>query len=178
MRDNWRELPLAVSQAARLGFKLFTAKLLEKRALDFELEQDIHDIRGNLLIDKEEFEEVLRTSRLIAQEAGMNFVVHEFFAGYEGACLADPLRGVFVDWMGNVTPCCHLPVRDELGHYPEHSFGNVDDTPIFDILAGERAQRFWRQWRERTIPYVCRRCHQTARLPNRQLYRSIEKLPF
>lgn len=178
MRDNWRELPLAVSQAARLGFKLFTAKLLEKRALDFELEQDIHDIRGNLLIDKEEFEEVLRTSRLIAQEAGMNFVVHEFFAGYEGACLADPLRGVFVDWMGNVTPCCHLPVRDELGHYPEHSFGNVDDTPIFDILAGERAQRFWRQWSERTIPYVCRRCHQTARLPNRQLYRSIEKLPF
>ncbi|MCX7626571.1 MAG: radical SAM protein, partial [Candidatus Sumerlaeaceae bacterium] len=150
MRDNWRELPLAVRHAAEIGFDLFTAKLLERRALAFEQEQDIYDIQGTLQVDPQEFTQVLHEAREIACQAGMNFVVHEFFAGYEGACMADPLRGVFVDWMGNVTPCCHLPVRDEMGHYPQHSFGNVLDSHIFDILAGQRAQEFWNQWRART----------------------------
>jgi MoaA/NifB/PqqE/SkfB family radical SAM enzyme len=178
MRDNWRELPLAVAQAAEIGFDLFTAKLIERRELAFEQEQDIYDLRGNLVIDHLEFKQVLAECRRIAEEAGMNFVVHEFFAGYAGACLADPLRGVFVDWMGNVTPCCHLPVRDEMGSYPEHSFGNVEDAHIFDILAGPRAQEFWNTWRTGSIPYVCRRCHQVARLPDRHTFRHVEKLPF
>ncbi len=178
MRDNWRELPQAVALAAQIGFDLFTAKLIERRELPYECDQDIHDQQGRLLIDPVEFQAVLDRARAIADEAGMFFVVHEFFAGYAGACLADPLRGVFVDWMGNVTPCCHLPVRDEMGNHPEHSFGNVEDAHIFDILAGAQAQNFWNQWRTRTIPHVCRRCHQIARLPERHLYRSIEKMPF
>lgn len=178
MRENWRELPMAVQVAAEIGFDLFTAKLLERGELAFELEQDIYDIHGRLQIDPDEFNHVLLEAREIARKAGMNFVVHEFFAGYEGACMADPLRGVFVDWMGNVTPCCHLPVRDEMGHHPQHSFGNVLDTHILDILTGQRAQDFWHQWRTRIIPYVCRKCHQIARLPERQSYRSIEGLPF
>ncbi len=178
MRDNWRELPQAVKLAAEIGFDLFTAKLIERRELAFEQDQDIYDTYGNLVIDRREFEDVLSQSQRIAAEADMTFVVHDFFAGYAGACLADPLRGVFVDWMGNITPCCHLPVRDEMRDYPEHSFGNVQDAHIFDILAGPRAQAFWNMWRTRTIPYVCRRCHQVARLPERQTYRSVEKLPF
>lgn len=171
MRDNWQELPRAVAHAAEVGFDLFTAKLIERRALDFECQQDIYDPHGRLLVEAEDFRRVIAEAQHIAAQAGMNFVVHDFFAGYEGACLADPLRGVFVDWMGNVTPCCHLPVRDEMGHYPEHSFGNVEEAHIFDILAGPRAQQFWNQWRARTIPTVCRRCHQIARLPERHRYR-------
>jgi len=178
LRDNWRELPQAVATAAEAGFDLFTAKLIERRALDFECDQDIHDARGRLLIDAAQFHDVVAQARSIAQRAGMAFVVHDFFAGYEGACLADPLRGVFVDWMGNITPCCHLPVRDEMRSYPEHSFGNVDDEHVFDILAGPRAQHFWNLWRTRTIPHACRRCHQTARLPERELYRFVENLPL
>jgi MoaA/NifB/PqqE/SkfB family radical SAM enzyme len=178
MRDNWRELPAAVTKAAEIGFDLFTAKLIERRELAFEQEQDIYDLNGRLQLDPDEFQRVIAESRHIAEEAGMQFVVHEFFAGYAGACMADPLQGVFVDWMGNVTPCCHLPVRDEMGDYPEHSFGNVHEAHIFDILGGPRAQSFWNNWRAHTIPWVCRRCHQVARLPNRQAYRFVEKLPF
>jgi len=95
----------------------------------------------------------------------MAFVVHDFFAGYEGACLADPLRGVFVDWMGNITPCCHLPVRDEMRSYPEHSFGNVDDEHVFDILAGPRAQQSARTPRLPPVPAAASASLQTPARP-------------
>jgi radical SAM protein with 4Fe4S-binding SPASM domain len=178
MQDNWRELPAAVEEAARAGFRTFVAKLIERNALEFEHEQVIHANDGSLLVDKNEFDGVVAEAQAAAKRNGMEFRLHPFLLGFDGACLADPMHSVFVDWMGNVSPCCHLPVRSDMGSHPEHSLGNVDEQDILEIVLGERAQQFWGNWQSRTVPWVCRRCYQVHRLPDRHLYRSIERMPF
>ncbi len=167
MRSNYRELPLAVKAASDCGFPLFVAKFIERNALDYENEQNIHAPDGTLLVDPLEFDDLLAESRAVARANGMEFRLHPFLLGEKGACLVDPLSSMFVDWMGNISPCCHLPVRNEQGSFPEHSFGNVDEEDVLEMLLGERAQRFWADWRARRIPHACRRCYQLNRLPNR-----------
>ena len=100
----------------------------------------------------------------------MEFRLHPFHMGEQGGCLVDPTASFFVDWMGNISPCCHLPVRSELGEHPRHSFGNIDDREIMELLLGPAAQGFWRNWRNRRLPYVCRKCYQVTRMPNRAEY--------
>ncbi|PKO20118.1 hypothetical protein CVU37_01250 [candidate division BRC1 bacterium HGW-BRC1-1] len=170
MRDNFRELPLAVREAARCGFPLFVAKFIERNALEFETEQNIHDNDGNLLIDAAEYADIIAECEKIAGESGMEFRLHPFHMGERGNCLVDPLSSFFMDWMGNISPCCHLPVRSEFGEFPHHSFGNVDETEIMELLLGPRAQSFWGNWRNMRIPHICRRCHQVTRMPNRADY--------
>jgi MoaA/NifB/PqqE/SkfB family radical SAM enzyme len=170
MRSNYRELPLAVRHAASCGFPLFVAKFIERNALEYENEQNMHAPDGSLLVDEAEFQALLDECRAIADANGMEFRLHPFHLGETGACLADPLRSFFLDWMGNISPCCHLPVRNEQGHHPLHSFGNIDDEDVMGILLGPRARQFFDNWRNRRIPFACRRCYQVTRLPDRHLY--------
>ncbi len=177
LQDTWRELPAAVARARDLGFDLFTAKLLERNVLDFERCQEIHDEEGRLLVSPEEFQRVVSEAQSLAKKSGVRFVIHDFFMGEDGACLADPLHGAFVDWMGYVTPCCHLPVRSESGVHPLHAFGNVDEEDILDILGGRIATDFWKTWRSKRIPWVCRKCQQVRRLPDRNSYELLAEIP-
>jgi MoaA/NifB/PqqE/SkfB family radical SAM enzyme len=170
MRSNYRELPAAVQHAAECGFPLFVAKFIERNALEYENEQNIHGPDGSLLADPAEFEAILGECRAVAERNAMEFRLHPFHLGETGACLADPLRSFFLDWMGNISPCCHLPVRSEQGHHPLHSFGNIDDDDVMEILLSPHAQRFFDNWRNKRIPFVCRRCYQVTRLPNREEY--------
>lgn len=170
MRDNYRELPQAVREAARCGFPLFVAKYIERNALEYENQQNIHDAQGRLLIDEAEYDAILGECRAIAEDNGMEFRLHPFHMGEQGGCLVDPTASFFVDWMGNISPCCHLPVRSELGEHPQHSFGNIDEREIMELLLGPSAQGFWRNWRSRRLPFVCRRCYQVTRMPNRAEY--------
>jgi radical SAM protein with 4Fe4S-binding SPASM domain len=100
----------------------------------------------------------------------MEFRLHPFKMGEHGACLTDPLRAMFIDWMGNVSPCCHLPVRNDGNIIESHSYGNIDETPILEILLGNRAQAFFNKWRNRIIPAVCNNCYQITRMPDSHLF--------
>ncbi|MCX7719394.1 MAG: radical SAM protein [Candidatus Sumerlaeaceae bacterium] len=171
LRNNWRELPLAAEHAARCGFQVFIAKLIERNALDYEQQQNLHSDDGELLVDAAEFAEVIARVEEIGRRHGMTVEIHPFRLGFNNTCLADPLQMIFVDWMGNVTPCCHLPVRNEQGTFPAHSFGNLDEQDIMEILLGRRAQHFWSLWRNRTVPSVCRNCYQVKRMPGRESFR-------
>jgi radical SAM protein with 4Fe4S-binding SPASM domain len=170
MQNNWRELPQAVREAANCGFKLFVTKFIERNALDFEQVNNLHDDDGNLLVDETEWNDVLASARAVAAEHDMEFRLHPFKMGETGACLTDPLRAMFIDWMGNVSPCCHLPVRNDGNIIESHSYGNIDETPILEILLGNRAQAFFNKWRNRIIPAVCNTCYQVTRMPDNHLY--------
>lgn len=172
MRDNWRELPQAVQEAANAGFPLFIAKFIERNALDYEHEQLIHNDRGEVTVDKTAYDECFARAQEIATRHNMEFRVHPFFFGMNEACLADPRHAVFVDWMGNVTPCCHLPVRNTPGQRPDHCFGNIDEQDFISILAGPQARQFHQAWSEKRIPAACRRCYQLVRLPERESFSS------
>jgi len=178
MRDTFRELPLAVEQAVRIGFDLLTAPIVAYNLLDYEREQSTHDDQGRLLIDETEFRDVVAQAQSIADKGGLRLIVHDFFMGFDGACLADPLHMVFVDWMGFVTPCSHLPARNESGSFAERAFGNVDEEDIIEILTGPKATRFLENWRNHVVPWICRKCRHLRRLPNRHLFKTIERLPF
>jgi radical SAM protein with 4Fe4S-binding SPASM domain len=176
MRDNYSELPAAARIAVDLGFGLFVIKFIERNQLTYEHEQVVHSPDGALLpAVKSGVEDAIAESREIGEKAGIEVRVHPFHLGFYGACLANPLASFFVDWLGNVTPCCHLPVRSELGHHPAHSLGNVDEQDLLEILASGRARQFRAEWRERRIPEVCRGCYQVMRLPDNQAYSNCGK---
>jgi MoaA/NifB/PqqE/SkfB family radical SAM enzyme len=166
MRDNYSELPAAADLAGRLGFDLFVTKFIERNQLDFEQKQVVHDNEGRLLPDLETgVTQALEAASERAASHGMEIRVHDFFMGYEGACLADPLHAVFVDWLGNVTPCCHLPVRDGCQIVPDYLFGNVDEQDFVEILIGARARDFRAAWRGHGMPTPCVGCYMALRCP-------------
>jgi radical SAM protein with 4Fe4S-binding SPASM domain len=178
MRSNWREIPLAAQEAARAGFDLFVVKLIERNALDFEQTNNLHDDHGNLLIDQAEWDDTIARTEAIAAEHGLEFRQHPFHVQELGACLVDPLRSMFIDWMGNISPCCHLPVRNDGNIIDSHSYGNVDETPILEILLGNKCQSFFQKWRNKIVPSVCTSCYQVTRIPNNHEYkREEETLP-
>lgn len=174
MRDNFRELPLAVQQAADAGFPLFVAKFIERNMLDYEHDQVLHASDGRLLISEGEFEDRIGDAAEIARRNGQEFRLHPYHFGVNGTCLADVLSAFFVDWLGNVTPCCHLPVRSDLAKASSFSFGNIDEQDIMELLLDDRAQFFWNSWMERRIPWECRACYQLHRLPERHTYGPAE----
>lgn len=175
MRDNYREMPQAARIAIDCGFELFVAKLIERNALDYEHEQVLHNVRGELLVDENEFSDIVEETRSILNSAGVEFQYHPFFLQYEGGCLANPLRSVYVDWMGNVSPCCHLLVRDEMSRQPQYCFGNVDDMHVMELLMGKGAQQFWGDWRRQHVPEVCQNCYQIDRLDGREHFTGIRE---
>ena len=170
MRDNFRELPQAAQLAADLGCHTLVTSYIARNALDYEHSQLLHTVDGDFLCFRDEFAEVTARTREIAQSRGIEFRPIPYLWSEDGACLSDPLHAVFVDWMGNVTPCCQLPVRSDQGLFPAHSFGNIDEEDFNEIIASPRFERFLRNWAARRIPGVCRNCYQVARLPERETY--------
>lgn len=170
MRENFRELPLAAELASELGFhKLFT-NFIAQDLMEYEHKQVLHARDGKLLVDEHEFEDVIAKTREIAERNHLQFDMLPFHAGFGGGCLANPLHSLFVDWVGNVTPCCNLPVRNELRGSPPFCFGNIDEQDLMEILLTDRLQAYVCNWRERRIPEFCRRCYQSVRMPDRANY--------
>ncbi|MCX7719395.1 MAG: radical SAM protein [Candidatus Sumerlaeaceae bacterium] len=170
MRDNFRELPEAVRHAANCGFDLVTTNFIARNALDFEQAQVLHTVEGDWAGFREEFEAVEAECRSLADRLGIQFRVLPFHLSYDGGCLSDPIHSLFVDWMGNVSPCCQLPVRSDRDRHPAHAFGNIEDQDIMEILLSRRLRVYWDNWLHRRIPAVCKNCYQVVRLPERDTY--------
>lgn len=168
MRDNFRELPAAVRLAADCGYDLFTAKLIERNAIDFEHDHAIHNDKGELVIDSTEYADTVAAAEQIAAETGIQLRVTPFFMGQNGSCVANTYVSCFVDWLGWVLPCCLIPVRDQENHV--HAFGNVDEQDFIEILLSEKSQRFYDGWRTRKLTRACTNCYQLLRLPELETY--------
>ena len=170
MRHNFHELPLTVRAAADCGFPLFTAKLIERNSLDYEHDHVLHDEAGRLLVDPEAYQKTIDEARRVAEERGIELRIYDYHMGTDGGCVSEAQSSVFVDWRGNVVPCCHLPIVGDMDKTPPHLFGNIDEQDLMEIVLGDRAQRFWQNWRSMVIPRVCSSCYQLSRLPNRDAF--------
>lgn len=170
MRRNFREMPQALQLAVDFGFQLFTGKLIEMADLEYEREEILHKPDGELAIDPVEFQEVLDKCDDIARRNGIETRFAHFNETMNEACAADPMANVFIDWLGNVVPCCQLPVRDEQTHATGNAFGNIDEQDILEILMSRQAQHFYASWPARIVPRVCKGCYQLCRIPGIQEY--------
>jgi MoaA/NifB/PqqE/SkfB family radical SAM enzyme len=171
MRDNFRELPLAAQLAADLGFHKLNGNFIARNVGDYEHDQLLHTLDGTLLEDtRQEFEETVARTREVAERNGLQLFLAPYHYGEGNGCFHNPEHSLFVDWMGNVTPCCNLPVRNEFGSVSAHAFGNLDEQDLVEILATPRLRKYLQNWNERRIPGCCQGCHQTFRLPDRDTY--------
>lgn len=172
MKYNIGELPAAVRLAAQLGFHRIIAKHMEtainREGLDEAL---FHTGVAPDLTPEEEarFQQTLDEARQAARETGIPLDIHPRRMSAEGMCLVHPLRNLFVDWQGYVSPCCYLNrinVKPYIEHPPEEDgvLGSVEKISLLDLIASPEYERFRREWAEGRVPAACRGCLQIARI--------------
>lgn len=171
MRDNFRELPAAVRLAAECGFTALHTNYIAINVVEYEREQMLHSPDGELLPDvAQELTQILQEAQEEAQRCGISFVHLPYTMPSEVfGCQAEPTKSVFVDWMGNVSPCCLRPVRSDAPDNPDFLFGDIQEHTLEQILRSDRFRRFRAEWSAHKIPDVCKTCYMTHRI-NRDFF--------
>lgn len=157
MRDNFHELPEAVRHAAECGFDAVNTNYIAINLVDYEKDQLLHDLNGNPI---PELQAVLDKAEDESKRCGIALTVIPYFMPERFfGCQAEPTRSLFVDWMGNVTPCGLRPVRDDEDAAALSSFGNVETQSLEDILAGDAYRKFRTTWEDHCLPETCKTCY-------------------
>ena len=166
MRDNFRELPMAVSKAAECGFSAVLTNFISINMVDYEKTQMLHSDDGNLLPDvKDEFEAVMKEAKAEADRVGVALTPMSYFMENTGYGCQFAIKDIFIDWMGNVTPCCLRPVHDEdAERSADHLCGNIMTQSFEDILRGRRYRAYRQAWLSHTLPATCRTCYMRHRI--------------
>ncbi len=167
MRDNFRELPAAVRQAAQCGFTAIQTNYITIDMVDYEKTQMLHNTDGTLMDDiKADYEAAIAEAHAEAKRCGIildhiPYVMSESVTG----CQLEPVKSVYVDWRGYVTPCCLRLAGD--GDADKHSdffFGDVNVTDLDKILAGRCYQTYRSAWLAHELPATCRNCYMVHRI--------------
>jgi MoaA/NifB/PqqE/SkfB family radical SAM enzyme len=172
MKSNLEELPAAVELAGAYGFDRFIAKHLESALSREGLSEALFDTGIADPLTPEEnsrYDAVLQKARETASRAGLDLEVHPRKYAIDGMCLVRPLRSIFVDWRGVVSPCCYLnrlDVKPYIENPPSDDglLGSVEDVSLVDLLTGTRYGKFQRQWAAGQVPEACRGCLQVNRM--------------
>ena len=176
MKSNLSEVPGAVALAGECGADSFTAKHMETALDETELHEALFNTgRASALTPEAQrrYEETMAQARAMAARfPRMQFVEHLQFDPSETSCLARPLDLVVVDHEGNLSPCCYTMPMDTRHYQSEappdtrkYVVGNVCETPLEDLIASERYQRFGNAFRTGAAPPACMGCLQLSRRP-------------
>lgn len=176
MRSNYRELPLALEKAIELGFSRFAAKHLECALTVEGFREALVDTGYVPPPESELIEDLERTldrCRRIA-EGKIELQIHPYTMSDSGMCLVKPTTNLFVDYKGNLSPCCYLNAlntKPYIQPVPEDQgvMGNLYSQSLDEILHSARYIEFQRDWMEGRVPKVCEGCVQLARMREQPL---------
>lgn len=172
MKSTIEEMPGAVELAGQIGYDRFIAKHMETAMTREGLADALFDTGMNApptAEERERFEEIVALCRRKAEEGGVDLEIHPRRFAIEGTCLARPLRTIFVDWDGYVSPCCYLnrlDVKPYVSDPPKETgvFGRIGQVSLVDLLAGPEYEAFRRSWSRGEVPEPCRGCLQVHRM--------------
>lgn len=172
MKSTIEELPGAVKLAAETGCDRILAKHMETALSREGLGEALFDtgVAPPPTPDEEKrFREILNAARREAEKGEIALVIHPRRYAIDGMCIARPLRSIFVDWQGHVSPCCYLNPLDMKPYMEEPPtdtgvLGRVEQVSLVDLLNGPEYERFRREWAGGSVPQACRGCLQVQRM--------------
>ncbi len=169
MKDNLDEVVDALKLARELGIIRFVVKQMETATDTAEFSQALFNtfLAPDLTEDEiEKRDQVLNELEDWAEKLEMYLVIHSIKTE---TCIANPVKNLFIDYRGNVSPCCYLtthPVRPYLKNPETENFivGNVMENSLSEILSNEQYQKFVSKWMKNDVPIECKGCVQIARM--------------
>ncbi len=154
MRRNLEELPAAVEWAASAGVERMVVKHLDLILKKGDEEQTLLEV----VEEGPRVQNVVAEAQSLARRAGINLRVYGFSPEESWICEINPLRNLFINWEGYVSPCITLGYGRQ--HYFRgqwHSrqtvrFGNVRQKDLMELWKREPYREFRASYsrRERT----------------------------
>lgn len=168
MKTNLHQLPDAIRLAAAKNFERFTAKHMETAINREDLQNALWNTRiGPDLSPEwnEQFATTIAEARRVAQEVGIELVLHPRRFEIDGQCLVRPAMNIFIDYKGNVSACCYLNKLDVKPYIaPEKKptedgvLGSLQSQDFLTILESAQYELFRRQWQRNEVPKACYGC--------------------
>ena len=169
MENNLDEVVDALRLSKELGVIRFVVKHMETATDTNELTQALFNTFLAPDLSKEEIkkrDQVLDELKSWAEKLKMYLVIHPIKTK---TCIAYPVENLFIDYKGNVSPCCYLTthsVRPYLKNPETENFvvGNIWENSLSRILSNEQYRKFVGGWMKNSIPIECKGCVQIARM--------------
>lgn len=145
MRENYHELPAFVELAQQLGIEHVIAKNVDVILKDGDDERRLFSHDGP---PQAEFVATLRAAQRRAKELGLGFREYNLHPSEQPMCEHDPLRNLFINYEGYVSPCITLAYAEQRVFngqrhtVPCQRFGNVNVDALGDIWNIDSYQRF------------------------------------
>ncbi|MCB2154212.1 radical SAM protein [bacterium] len=178
MKTNLHQLPDAIRLAAEKNFERFTAKHMETGIDRSDLDHAMWDtgIAADLTPEwNEKYAATVAEARKVAEEVGIELIVHPRRFEVNGECLVRPTNMIFVDYKGNVSTCCYLNKLDVKPYIaPEDRptedgvIGNLSLTKFVELLDSDEYDRFRRQWKRGEVPKACYGCVNLNRMQTKE----------
>ncbi len=152
MRENYHELPAFIELAQQLGIEHVIAKNVDVILKDGDDERRLFSYDGP---PRAEFSDVLDAAQRRAKELGLGFRQYNLQPNEQPMCEHDPLRNLFINYEGYVSPCITLAYAEqrvfngERQTVPCQRYGNVTLEALEDIWRGDDYRGFRRRFQTR-----------------------------
>jgi MoaA/NifB/PqqE/SkfB family radical SAM enzyme len=152
MHENYHELPAFIELAQQLGIEQVIAKNLDVILKDGDDERRVFSHAGP---PHQEFVGVLAAAQRRAKELGLGLRQYNLQPQEQPMCEHDPLRNLFFNFEGYVSPCITLAYAEnrvfdgQRQVVPCQRFGNINTATLDEIWHKAEYQTFRRQFEAR-----------------------------
>jgi MoaA/NifB/PqqE/SkfB family radical SAM enzyme len=149
-KKNIDEIPDFVRLAKRLGVKKIAFQTLQTKE-NYMKDYD-KEMKGQIVInEKSKLKEKIEEAKEIAKKEGITLIFDEI---KRPGCIW-PWRGIYVNWMGDVTVCC------KAFDYKNPLLGNLLKQDLWEIWNGPNYQRYREFLKKRKVPFSsCKGCNE------------------
>jgi len=150
--QNYHELPAYLELAHSLGVEQVIVKNLDVITKDINFGRGVFTHRGTPLPSVEAIREQAREK---SGELGIQLRLYELQPRQQVICEQNPVRNLYINWAGNVSPCITLSYAEtrvfdgRQVHVPCQVFGNVNQEPLEVIWQKPEYVAFRRAYAER-----------------------------
>jgi len=169
MKNNLDEVLDALLLSKEVGVSRFIAKHMETATDLADFSQALFNTFYAPDLTEEEAkkrEQILQELKNLSEKFKIDLVIHPTTTY---TCIARPPESLFIDYNGNVSPCCYLTkhsVRTYLINRENKDFiiGNVHQESLAHLMDNKSYQAFICKWIKNKIPLECKGCVQIARM--------------
>jgi MoaA/NifB/PqqE/SkfB family radical SAM enzyme len=147
--ENYHELPEYIDLANALGVEHVTAKNLDVITKDGDFERGLFSHEDQ---PRPEVKAVRTRAQKRAQELGIGLRLYELQPRQQVICEHYPVRNLYINWAGNVSPCITLSYAEkrffngEQVHVPCQVYGNIRES--LETIWNKPAYKAFRQMYE------------------------------
>jgi MoaA/NifB/PqqE/SkfB family radical SAM enzyme len=152
MQENFRELPIYVELAHKLGVEQIIFKNLDVILKDGDDERRLFNHDGPPLAN---VEPLIAEAQKRAKKLGVGLRLYALQPQELASCEQNPLQNLFFNWAGYVSPCITLSYADnrvfngERHFVPCQRYGNINEEPLEKIWEKAAYQEFRRAYETR-----------------------------